>query len=376
MKRQIAMVFVAAVCGLGGCDRGDSGGLVISGRVEVDDVHIGSKIGGRVLHVLFDEGDAVPAGALIVELESDEINAQIAQGRADQAQAQAALDLLLAGTREEDIARAAATLAIRRSELEMRRKGFRTEEVSQAEAQQRQAKSDLELARKEFERVEALAKEGVVEEQQLDTRRTALRTAEAQMKIAEENLQLYQSGSRPEEVQMAEGHVLEAEADLQRLKNGPRPEEIAAARAAVDAGAANVQRLEAQLAETRIASPVEATVETMELQPGDLIAAGQSVGVLNMRSAPWVRCYVPENRLGQVKTGAEVEVTVDSWPGEKFKGKVRRVDSEAEFTPRNVQSTEKRSELVFQMKVDILEGGERLRAGMYADVHVAGAGNN
>ena len=197
---------------------------------------------------------------------------------------------------------------------------------------------------------------------------TALRTAEAQMKIAEENLQLYQSGSRPEEVQMAEGHVLEAEADLQRLKNGPRPEEIAAARAAVDAGAANVQRLEAQLAETRIASPVEATVETMELQPGDLIAAGQSVGVLNMRSAPWVRCYVPENRLGQVKTGAEVEVTVDSWPGEKFKGKVRRVDSEAEFTPRNVQTRKDRDRLVYAVRVQVPNADRRLRVGMPVEV--------
>jgi HlyD family secretion protein len=115
-------------------------------------------------------------------------------------------------------------------------------------------------------------------------------------------------------------------------------------------------------------------VETLDLQPGDLVRAGQSVATLLLERRPWVRCYVPENRLGLVRPGLAVTVTVDSFPGETFAGVVRKVSAQAEFTPRNVQTTEKRAELVFEMKVDIAgaEGvAERLRAGMYADVHIA-----
>ena len=198
-----------------------------------------------------------------------------------------------------------------------------------------------------------------------------MHAAEAQLKVAQERAALYRSGSRPEEITAAENQLGEAEADLLRLKNGTRPEEIAAGRAAVVAAEANVKRLQTQLDEMRILAPVAATVETMELEPGDLIAAGQPVAVLNMKTSPWVRCYVPENRLGNVQAGEEVGVTVDALPGQTLKGRVRRVATDTEFTPRNVQTTEKRSELVFETKVDILEGGEKLRPGMYADVHIS-----
>ena len=158
------------------------------------------------------------------------------------------------------------------------------------------------------------------------------------------------------------------------MKNGARPEEVAAQRAGVEAAAANVARLETQLEETRIIAPFDAMVETLDLKPGDLVRAGETVAVLNLKNRPWVRCYVPENRLGMVKPGETVEVTVDSYPDERFPGKVRRLSSEAEFTPRNVQTTEKRAEQVYEMKVDIIEKGENPRAGMYADVHVGEKG--
>lgn len=356
---------------LAACQQVDPHRLVVSGRVEVDNIHIGSKIGGRVWRVHYDEGDAVEAGTPVVELEATELNAQLAEARAAVSQASAALDLLLAGTRREDLARAEAVVRARRAELEMRRKGFRAEEVKGAEAEVASAQSALQLARREYERAKALYDRGNLDQQQLDTRQVAVETAQAQLAIAEQRLALFRSGSRPEEVTMAEAQLTQAEADLERLRNGARPEEIAAARAGVEAALANVARIEAQLAETRILAPVQAIVETLDLEPGDLVKAGETVAVLNLRNAPWVRCYVPENRLGWVRPGLEVQVTVDSLPGQMLRGTIRRVSAEAEFTPRNVQTTEKRAELVFEMKVDILDNVESLRAGMYADVHIA-----
>lgn len=349
----------------------DTDALVVSGRVEMDRAHVGSKLGGRVVAVNFEEGEEATAGEAVVELERDELEAEMAQAKAGLAQTQAELDLLLAGARAEDIRRAEAVVAARQAEVELRQKGFRDEEVREAEAQLASAKSSAELAAKERERADRLFESGSINEQERDARRSAAETAQAALDIADQRLQLIRSGSRPEEIAMAESNLAQALAEADRLKNGARPEEIAAARAAVAAAEAHVLRVETQLAETRITAPADATVEVLDLQQGDLVRAGQTVAVLTLKRAPWVRCYVPENRLGIVHPGDKVFVTVDTFPDRKFEGIVRRVNSEAEFTPRNVQTTEKRSELVFEAKVDVTgDGADALRPGMYADVHI------
>lgn len=358
---------------LGGCIQ-ESASLVVSGRVEVDDVHVGSKIGGRVWKVNYEESQEVKAGEAVVTLEDQELNAQIDQTKAALAQAQAQLDLLLAGARKEDIDQAEAMVRARSAEVELRRKGFREEEVRGAEAEVASARSDLQLASAEFVRTSALFDKDAAVRRDYDSKKAALRAAQAKLEVALQRETMYRSGSRPEEITMAEAQLAQVQADLDRLKNGARPEEVAAQRAAVEAARANVARLETQLEETRIIAPFDALVETLDLKPGDLVRAGETVAVLNLKNRPWVRCYVPENRLGMVKPGESVEVTVDSFPDERFPGKVRRLSSEAEFTPRNVQTTEKRAEQVYEMKVDILEKGDKLRAGMYADVHVGEKG--
>lgn len=355
-----------------GCQE-DPSRLTISGRIEVDDVHIGSKVGGRVAQVNFEEGDSVETGAVVVSIEDDELSAQLNQAQANAAEARAKLDLLLAGSREEDIRKAEAVTAARSADLTLRQKGFREEEIREADAQVHSAKSDLDFASAEYQRAVALFKNKAINEQEYDGKISAFETAKAMMEIALQRQRLYHTGSRPEEIEAARALLAEAQSELDRLRNGPRPEEIAAQEAAVLAAEANIARLKSQLDETRIRSPSDAVIQSLDLEQGDLVQAGQAFSILNLKNRPWVRCYIPENRLGMAEIGREVTVTVDSYPGEAFPGKVMRISSEAEFTPRNVQTTEKRSELVFEMKVGILEKGEKLRAGMYADVHIEGA---
>ncbi|MCA9449067.1 MAG: efflux RND transporter periplasmic adaptor subunit [Candidatus Omnitrophica bacterium] len=371
--RRIFFGFLILLVGLTlGCEE-DRSNLKISGRIEVDDVHIGSKVGGRVSQVNFDEGDSVEAGAVVVALEDDELSAQLKQAQANAAEAQAKLDLLLAGSREEDIRRAEAVVAARSADLNLRQKGFREEEIREADAQVQSAKSDLDFASAEYQRAVALLKNQAINQQEFDGKRSGLETAKAKMEIALQRQQLYHTGSRPEEIEAAQAQLAEAQSELDRLRNGSRPEEIAAQQAAVLAAEANIARLKSQLDETRICSPSDAIIQTLDLEQGDLVKAGQTFAILNLKNRPWVRCYVPENRLGMAEVGREVTVSVDSYPEETFPGKIMRISSDAEFTPRNVQTTEKRSELVFEMKVDILEKGEKLRGGMYADVHIEAA---
>ena len=370
VQRRVPIVAAAWALALAvGCNSSNDP-IVINGRMEMDDIHIGSKIGGRVRQVNFEEGDPAKAGEVIVLLEEGDLSEQLDQAKASAAQAKAGLDLLLAGSRREDIARAQAVVAANSAEVELRKKGFRQEEILEAEAQVTSAKSDLQFASAEFARTAVLYEKLAVDRREFDAKKTALETAQAKMEIALQRRSLYRSGSRPEEIAMAQANLAASLADLERLRNGPRREEIAAQRAAVEAGIASIARIEALIDETRIVAPCDATIETLELEPGDLVRAAEPVAVLNLKTGPWVRCYVPENRLGLVNPGDRVKVSVDTFPNETFTGRVRWLSAEAEFTPRNIQTPEKRSELVFEMKVDVLEGHEKIRAGMYADVTI------
>lgn len=354
---------------LGGCDNGVNQPLVVSGRVESHDVRIGSKIGGRVTDVPVAEGDSVTSGQIIVLLDEAEVSAQLEQARAAKRQAQAQLDLLKAGARVEDTSAAAALVAARRADWQLRVKGSRPEEIRTAEAEAARARIALDLARKELDRAETLRKSGAVEQRDLDMRKAEFSTAQARSDAAAEQEALIKSGSRPEEIEAAKAALEQAEFDLDRLRNGARPEEIAAQAAAVQAAEANEQRIAAQLAESQILAPADGVVETLDLHPGDLVRAGETVAIINLLTSLYVRCYVPENRLSAVTIGLPVEVTIDDRESKIFHGRVRHISAQGEFTPRNVQSSEKRSELVFETKVDMTDGTETLRAGMYADVH-------
>lgn len=139
------------------------------------------------------------------------------------------------------------------------------------------------------------------------------------------------------------------------------------AKASVEAAEAAAKALEKQIAELVVRSPVEGIVEAIDLQPGDLVSANAPVMSLMDTRNLWVRAYLPENRLN-VEIGRELEITVDSYPNERFLGEVSFIARQAEFTPGNVQTPEERSKQVFRMKVTITKGREMLRPGMSADV--------
>lgn len=373
-RRRLQLLFgcwlIGSFATLFACRQQESATLVVSGRVETDRSHIGSKVGGRVEKVNVDEGDEVKAGDVVIVLDRSELEAELAAAKASAAQAKAQLDLLIAGARKEDIARAEATVAARKAELALRKEGFRSEEIREAEARRESAQSNLELAQKEYDRAKTLLGSRTINQQEFDLRDAALQTARAALEQAAERLRVYQTGSRPEEIAAAEAQLAVAQADLERLRNGARPEELDAARAALAAAQATAQRVQTQLDETEVRAPEDSVVETLDLHPGDLVKPGQTLAILNTKNRAYVRCFVPELRLGDVAPGRAVSVSVDAYPGEVFPGVIRHVNADAEFTPRNVQTTEKRAELVFEMKVDITKNGDRLRPGMYADVTV------
>ena len=182
-----------------------------------------------------------------------------------------------------------------------------------------------------------------------------------------ETLAKLENGTRPEELAEARSQLEEARQIWLLRQNGSRVEEIAESEAAVESAKAAVRAIQRQVDELSVKAPVDGAVEAIDLRPGDLVGANAPVISVMDLSQLWVRAYVPENRLS-IKVGDPVEVTVDSFPGERFAARITFASRQAEFTPGNVQTPEERSKQVFRIKVTLDSGRDRLRPGMAADV--------
>jgi multidrug resistance efflux pump len=349
---------------------GVKGSIVISGIVEADDIHVGSKIGGRVLKVVAREGQTVKAGEVLVLLEPRELDASLAEAQAAMRQAQAKLALLTAGYREEEIEQAEAAMKQSQAELSQLVAGPRQQEIDQARADWLAAKAQAENSRKLQRRMEDLSRRDLIAKQDFDDAQAKAEESEQKMKSARERYDLVLAGTRTEEIERARQRLAEAEAKLRQLKRGFRKEEVAQAKSEAEAARARVELIRSQLDETVIKAPVDAVVEVLDLEPGDLVGAGKPMATLLRTNSLWVRAYLPEAKLGFVKTGAKVTVRVDSFPQRDFAGIVRRVSRQAEFTPRNVQTWEERVLQVFQTEVVIDDPDHILRPGMNADVTI------
>lgn len=338
----------------------------VSGFVEADEIRLGSRVGGRVKAVRAVEGAAVRAGDVLVELEPFDLAERRASVAANLASRRAEHERLVAGSRPEEIAQAKARLAQAAARVDRLVHGPRRQEIDAARAQAELAQAQAELAKKTFERTKSLVGKGASEED-LDRATEAVAAAEATLRVRRLDLAVLEEGSRPEDVEAAKAQGAEAAAALELLVKGARAEDVAAAKAAVDAAVATLAALDRQVEELTIRAPVAATVDAVDLREGDLVGPNAPVLSLIDGSRLWVRAYVPEDRL-DLKTGAELPVSVDAFPGRRFKAHLSFVASQGEFTPGNVQTPQERAKQVFRVKVQLDEGLDVLRPGMSADV--------
>ncbi len=344
--------------------------IVISGVIEADDIHVGSKIGGRVLKVVAKRGQAVKAGETLVLLEPKEIDASYAEAQAGLGQAEAKYALLTAGFRKEEIEQAEAAVKQAQAEMDQLVSGPRQQEIDQAAAEWKAAKAQAENAQTFLQRMDGLAKRELIAKQEYDDALAKADEAEQKMAAVREHYNLLLAGTRKEEIERARQRLAEADAKRRQLRSGFRKEEIAQAKSEMEGARARVQVIQTQLEETVIKAPVDALIDTLDLEPGDLVGAGKPVATLLRIGTLWVRAYLPEAQLGFVQPGLPVKVRVDSFPGKDFRGTVRRIFRQGEFTPRNVQTHEERALQVFQTEVVIDDQDNVLRPGMSADVTI------
>jgi HlyD family secretion protein len=341
--------------------------LKVSGFIEADEIRLGSRVGGRVEQVFVEEGDNVEPGAVLVRLEPFDLREQRAKAQAEHAAAQARYEKYAAGLRSEEIAQAKARRDRTAARLEELINGPREEDIAAARARAELAEAKLKLARQQYDLTMGAAERGAASSIETDEVTSSLKVAESELLAARQELAKLEAGTRAELIVQARAELEEAEQAWQLARDGFRAEEIAEAKASAEAAAAALALIDRRLEELNIRAAVGGVVEAFELRPGDLVPPDAPVVSILDMSHLWVRAYVPEDRLS-IEIGQMVEVTVDSFPDERFAGEITFISTQAEFTPRNVQTPEERSKQVFRIKVTLREGLDRLRPGMAADV--------
>jgi len=356
-KRIVIIAFVVLI--LGGTTIyatwfGRDSALQGSGTVEARDIRVGSKVGGRIDKVLVREGDRVQAGQVLITFDDKELLAALDQSRAAAEKAQR-------GYRPEEIAEARAAAEQAKADYEMKKNGYRKEDIAAAQADVERAAADEVRTRLDYQRYEALAQKDLVSKQQRDTSEANWKMALAQKQNYEHKLDELRRGYRPEEIASAEAHYEETKATLEKYERGNRREDVDLAKAAFSYD-------EARFRERQVVAPSAATVEVLDVRPGDIIAPNTPVATLLEADQIYVRIYIPETELGRVQLGQKAEVRVDSFPKTVFEGVVEQINQQAEFLPRNVQTREERVHQVFGVKIRINDPAGHVMAGMAADV--------
>lgn len=297
----------------------EEGALAVSGNVEVTEVNVGFKLSGRLTGLYVEEGQKVAIGDRLASIESSELESRVLQSRAYLDETKARLSELKAGARPQ--------------------------ELKQAKTEVESAAAELEKAEKDLKRGEMLFENGAISAQQMETIIKTFDVLVSRHNKALESLSLLKEGARKEVLEAAETRVRQAEAALAVA--------------------------EAALKETEIYAPVTGVVLRRNAEAGESVFAGMPVYTIADLSSPWIKVYVKEDKLGLVKLGQKAEIKIDSYPDKKYDGTVTYISSEAEFTPKNVQTEEERVKLVFGLKVSVKNENDELKPGMPADVRIA-----
>jgi len=386
MKKRIiiAVILLAAagaVFAYKTAGRKPSNRIVVSGNIELNEINIAFKTAGRLVERTVDEGDAVKKGQLIARLDRDQLSAQrereqagLLSSESQYAQAQTALEWQRA-TVAADIDQRKADLAAAEARLSELRNGARPQEKQDAHAAVQSAQSEADRARKDWERAQTLHKNDDISTSQFDQFRTRWESAEATLKSVKEREALVLAGPREEQIagqaaQVARARAAVKLAEANQLEMKRRQQELGTRRAEESRSKASLSLIDTQLADTSATSPVDGVVLVKSADVGEVIAPGTTVVTVGDIDHPWLRGYINETDLGKVKVGSKVKVTTDSYPGKVYNGRVTFIASEAEFTPKQIQTQQERVKLVYRVKIELENPNHELKLNMPADAEI------
>lgn len=317
MKKTLFVLVLLGV-GIGGFywrehrPRGENGELKLFGNVEIRQVLLGFRVFGRLEEIYFEEGTRIRSGDLLGALDPVPYEIQRTQQRAALYEARAKYAKLSSG--------------------------YRPDEIRQAVAQRDQVAASLALAEIDYTRISHLHSQNAVSRQDLDSATSSRNQIRAQLASSEAGLALMREGYRAEDIQAAKAAVEVAEAQLRNAENA--------------------------LSDTKLYAPSDGTILTRVAEPGTVVAAGQAVYAVMLKNPVQVRAYVSEVQLGRVTLGMKGKIFTDSHP-DPLEGVINFIASDAEFTPKQVQTEDLRTDLVYRIRLLVENNvGDRLKNGM------------
>ena len=299
----------------------DSDAIVLHGNVDLRQVELPFNDSERIAEVLVEEGAKVQRGQVLARLDSGRLMPRIQQ--------------------------AEARVAAQKDALRKLQNGSRPEEVAQARAGVAAAQAEAANARSQFERLRGISEESkgrAVSPQDLDAAATAARMSEARAENVRKTLELALAGPRNEDIDQAKAQLDSAQADLALLQR--------------------------QLKDIDLVAPTDGVIRNRLMEPGELATPQRPVFSIAITNPKWIRAYLSESELSNVRIGSTAAVTVDSAPGAPLQGTVRFISSSAEFTPKTVQTEELRTSLVYEVRVFVEDTEDLLRLGMPATVTI------
>lgn len=314
-----AVALTATTLAAGCAEEVDTSLIIASGHVDATEVTLSSKVGGTLEWFELEEGDRITRGGEIARVDTVDLQLQLDVAEADRALADAALRL--------------------------RQAGFRNEEIAEASAQVARARADLDAAERDLRRYQALLDRG---SGTAKTRDDAL----ARVQVATEN-------------------VSAAEARLELLRAGSRPEELDEARARLNGVDARIAQIEQQISDANVVSPVSGIVTAKLAEQGELLRTGAALAVVTDIDNAWLTAYVSDEDLGRIRIGQTATVITDD--GQSRGGRLTFINSVAEFTPKNVQTRDERTKLVYRIKVSLDNADGLYKMGMPAEAHFRAA---
>ena len=388
MKKRIILVLIvlaaagaAAVYVFRGMGRNQTGRIVVSGNIELTEVNIAFKTAGRLIERTVDEGDGAKKGQIIARLDRDQLMAQRQREVAGLESAQTQLaqsETSLAWEKANlaaDIEQRQADLASNEARLAELNNGARPQEKLDARAAVDSAQSELDRAKRDWDRAQTLYKNDDISTAQFDQYRNRWESAQAALKSMTEREALVLAGPRAEVIKAQQGQVERARAavkmaEANSLEMKRREQDLATRRAEIARATASLAMIDSQLADTIAISPVDGVVLVKAADVGEVLAPGTTVVTVGDIDHPWLRGYVNETDLGKVKLVAKAKVTTDSYPGKVYQGRVTFISSEAEFTPKQIQTEQERVKLVYRIKIELDNPRRELKSNMPADAEI------
>jgi HlyD family secretion protein len=355
--------------------------LTFSGNIELQQIDVAFKVAGRLVERTVNEGDGVRKGMLLARLDDQQLLSQRQQQeaalRSSEAlmrEAETSLELQKR-TLQADLEVRRAEVRSAEAHLKDLRQGSRPEEIQEASDVVGGAQAEFQRANEDYQRAQRLQKSDDVPLSQLESARTRFESAQAKLRQAQEHLKLLQAGSRPETIEGADAQLARAQGALNEgianeLQIQRGQEEVAVRAAEIDRSKAQMAVIDAQLKDMEVTSPMDGIVLVKSAEIGEILAPGSPVITVGDIEHPWLRAYVSERDLGRIKIGAPVKVTTDSFPGKVYPGHVSFISSEAEFTPKQIQSKEGRVRLVYRIKIAIENSRRELKSNMPADAEI------